>query len=366
MSPTKDDTIGKPKPNVNAHTTNPAFPTKEAAQEYLSSISPPRDLVCPITQELYINPVVASDGHTYEKQAIRTWFDAQQSSRGSIRSPVTNAYIALNAEGMMLVENKAVVGMVQNFQEKLGEELCMRCQAVWDEHAADDDSVSASLIVPYLNSYSLDDKGFRIKGLVEAGADLSIKGCRGGNTAFMSLLQSNVSPQNEKVKYDILNYFMVHKVPVSLQNDKGKNSIELMEELLSRSDPNSSSSSSLGVPYHQLAQQIKQQTKNEIEMKKAQSEARDEYNNEQRERQRVLSDDAQNMDSPNNTLINAHGIGRMEIAWGYFPNLVTLLLQGSVPDPPASFAEEEMREKKRLQFILRSMGFAVVVFFLVC
>ena len=115
------------------HHSNPPFPSKEAAQKYLSSISAPRDLVCPITQEIFNNPVVASDGNTYEKQAIKTWFDAQRNSTGSVRSPVTNAYMDLDSAGMMLVENKAVASMARSHKEKLGEELCLRCQAVMDD-----------------------------------------------------------------------------------------------------------------------------------------------------------------------------------------------------------------------------------------
>lgn len=34
------------------------------------------DYICPITQTMYIDPVVAADGHTYEKSAIQKWFDS--------------------------------------------------------------------------------------------------------------------------------------------------------------------------------------------------------------------------------------------------------------------------------------------------
>ena len=30
-------------------------------------------LLCPITQEIMTEPVVAADGHTYEKKAIEAW-----------------------------------------------------------------------------------------------------------------------------------------------------------------------------------------------------------------------------------------------------------------------------------------------------
>ena len=41
---------------------------------------PPNIFVCPITQELMQDPVIAMDGHTYEKTAIVRWFDRKLSS----------------------------------------------------------------------------------------------------------------------------------------------------------------------------------------------------------------------------------------------------------------------------------------------
>lgn len=331
------------------HHSNPPFGTKEAAQNYLSSISPPRDLVCPITQEIYNTPVVASDGNTYEKHAIKTWFDAQRNSTGSIRSPVTNAYMDLDAAGTMLVENKAVASMGRSHKEKLGEELCLRCQAIFD-NAPD----------------ALGDEGFRIKGLVEAGADLTLKGCEGGNTAFMCLLLSRFAQDNEQIRYDLLNYFMVHSVQVSLVNDDGQSCLDLAKELLSANDKVSNTNTNLTIPYQQLLQQISQKSKIEMQRKKVQSEKRDEYNNEQRERQRVLADNARNREPGDNDVVNADGLGRMESGWGYFPCLPALLFQGNVPAPPASFADEETKEKKRLQVILRFTTIAVTLFWLLC
>jgi hypothetical protein len=44
----------------------------------------PSHFVCPITQEINVEPVVAEDGHTYEKCAIRTWLTKHNTS------PLTN------------------------------------------------------------------------------------------------------------------------------------------------------------------------------------------------------------------------------------------------------------------------------------
>lgn len=315
--------------------TSPSFETNKDAQQYLSSIASPRDIVCPITQELFKYPVVASDGHTYEKSAINTWFESQRNSTGSIRSPVTNAYIDASASGMMLIENKAVAGMARSHREYLGNELCLHCQAVLDD-------------VPEC----LGDNGFRIKGLVEAGADLSIKGCAGGNTAFMAILQSDTTSQMEQIKFELLNYFIAHNVSVSVTNDDGKNCITLTEELISKSDNsnnNHASSTTLAASYKQLLPQIIQRSKVQEEQSKAKFEAMNELNSEHRERQRFLAQNARDNDGSTDSL----ALGRMDVGWGYFPCLPALLFQGNIPAPPASFAEEEAKEKKRLQFILR-------------
>ena len=41
-------------------------------------------LVCPILQEITVDPAIAADGHTYERSAIEAWFSR------STRSPLTN------------------------------------------------------------------------------------------------------------------------------------------------------------------------------------------------------------------------------------------------------------------------------------
>ncbi|XP_050534733.1 WD repeat, SAM and U-box domain-containing protein 1-like isoform X2 [Daktulosphaira vitifoliae] len=49
------------------------------------SIDAPEELICPITQQIFRDPVICSDGHTYERDAIVSWF-----RRGKITSPLTN------------------------------------------------------------------------------------------------------------------------------------------------------------------------------------------------------------------------------------------------------------------------------------
>ena len=58
-----------------------------------------KTLLCPITQTAMSDPVVALDGHTYERRAIEQWF-----ARGRLTSPVTN----LRLPSVALVPNHAL------------------------------------------------------------------------------------------------------------------------------------------------------------------------------------------------------------------------------------------------------------------
>jgi len=47
------------------------------------------DFVCPISHTLMRDPVLAADGHSYERRMIEEWF-----ARGSMQSPMPNAYVS--------------------------------------------------------------------------------------------------------------------------------------------------------------------------------------------------------------------------------------------------------------------------------
>ena len=68
-------------------------------------------LICPITHELFQDPVVALDGFTYEQWAIEKHFEAQ-----GPRSPKTN--LELHSE--TLTPNINIRSMVQAYKEKMG------------------------------------------------------------------------------------------------------------------------------------------------------------------------------------------------------------------------------------------------------
>lgn len=59
-------------------------------------------LRCPITRQTFRDPVVAADGHTYEREAIKRWFGATK------RSPLTGALLTES----ILISNCAMRSLV--------------------------------------------------------------------------------------------------------------------------------------------------------------------------------------------------------------------------------------------------------------
>lgn len=69
----------------------------------------PANLMCPITYEVFQEPVVAADGHSYERVAIERWLFAHSTS------PVTGAYM-----GRELVTNHHLRAQVCDVLQRLG------------------------------------------------------------------------------------------------------------------------------------------------------------------------------------------------------------------------------------------------------
>ena len=63
---------------------------------------------CPITQEIFKDPVVATDGFTYEKRAIEKWFAKND------RSPSTNQVL----KSKMVIPNLILKQIIKNIAEK--------------------------------------------------------------------------------------------------------------------------------------------------------------------------------------------------------------------------------------------------------
>ena len=66
----------------------------------------PDSLVCPLSLEIYEDPVMAADGFSYERREIENWF-----ARGKHTSPKTNEELP----HVMLVPNRDLRAMCQDF-----------------------------------------------------------------------------------------------------------------------------------------------------------------------------------------------------------------------------------------------------------
>ena len=73
---------------------------------------PPKELICPITQEMMVEPVIAADGHTYERESIERWL----SGASHQRSPTTNAAML----SRNLTANRLVSSMIAAYTSRLG------------------------------------------------------------------------------------------------------------------------------------------------------------------------------------------------------------------------------------------------------
>jgi len=177
----------------------PAFASEQELDAYVESIQPHRELVCPITQELMRDAVVAEDGYTYEREAILRWF-----SVGKTRSPVTNELIG--GQNVMF-PNRAVQSLALAHCEKLGQELLNRCHFIKDHQGR------------------CEDNGSRIAALLDAGADISLRRRDDDNsTALLLLIKSR--------NLSLCRLILQHDAPVHFENDAEKKCIETVEQIV--------------------------------------------------------------------------------------------------------------------------------------
>lgn len=71
-------------------------------------VEPPEIFLCPITQDVMTNPVVAADGHTYERVAIVACFQ-----KGQLDSPMTGVRLA----NLTLTENYSLKSAIHEFHQ---------------------------------------------------------------------------------------------------------------------------------------------------------------------------------------------------------------------------------------------------------
>jgi hypothetical protein len=87
---------------------------KKTKEEVMAMEAPlPRGFVCPITQGVMEDPVIAADGHSYERAAIEKWFKTK-------RAPPTSPSTNLALPHTFLVPNRALKAAIQDHLEKNG------------------------------------------------------------------------------------------------------------------------------------------------------------------------------------------------------------------------------------------------------
>lgn len=83
-------------------------------------------LICPITREVMVYPVIAADGHTYEERAIA---QVMAASPAGFHSPMTQAYFA----SKKLIPNHFVKSLIAEYVDKGSEEV----KAEWKANLAE-------------------------------------------------------------------------------------------------------------------------------------------------------------------------------------------------------------------------------------
>ena len=82
----------------------------ENAKDLKVKREPPNEYLCPITMTLMTEPVLLSDGFTYEKSAIEKWLSKHD------KSPMTNGILESN----LLIPNRQLKKLIEDFRELEG------------------------------------------------------------------------------------------------------------------------------------------------------------------------------------------------------------------------------------------------------
>ena len=98
----------------------------------IAALQEPDDMLCPITFDRMVDPVVASDGHTYERAAI----EAVMGPTGNGKSPITREPLTPG----LLLPNTNVKKRIRSYEE----ELLKSAEAALAHAAAKDGAGGAS------------------------------------------------------------------------------------------------------------------------------------------------------------------------------------------------------------------------------
>lgn len=91
--------------------TNSNCIASQSLQDELSTR--PTEHFCSITLQVMADPVIAIDGHTYERGAIEAWFSGSGATPRGFKSPKTGALL----EGNLLIPNFALRALINDWRE---------------------------------------------------------------------------------------------------------------------------------------------------------------------------------------------------------------------------------------------------------
>lgn len=101
-----DESLDDPEPSAPTHARE-EVEVEEVEEEEEVALPPPPpppvpclaevlpEAVCPLTLELFVDPVVAADGHTYERASIEEWF-AKQCTSPLTGAPLPHRFLVSN------------------------------------------------------------------------------------------------------------------------------------------------------------------------------------------------------------------------------------------------------------------------------
>jgi ankyrin repeat protein len=111
----------------------------------MTLVEPKDNLFCPLTLQLFTEPVFAKDGHTYEKQAIEKWFQSHQTS------PITRQEISTE-----LIPNYDKKNQIDRFRQK--HKICTVNEfLITIDNLNLKEFKQLKIISPYLHAIKFDD-----------------------------------------------------------------------------------------------------------------------------------------------------------------------------------------------------------------
>ena len=146
----------------------------------------PNAFCCPITREIMANPVLAADGHTYDRDSIEYWLSSHSTS------PVTNAELSSNT----VTTNHTVHTLIEQHRQRLGEELLQSIRTITNK---------------------------QVLHLLENGANMNVK-TADGNALIMEAVRNQ--------RLDIVKVLVSKGVDVACgKNDQGEDLMSLAKQL---------------------------------------------------------------------------------------------------------------------------------------